>query len=318
MNEKTKTTLYLLSGSVLLLLCLSILGNLLTIGDHLMEVSSMLGILFYALVTALIIGGILLPLLQVWKAPVFSLYQLRDKQGRAKKRWCCRLVTNLTRNTSLTPEEEKQLQHFLTCGDEADDLLIAFFKEKFTPIVNEDMKKAAKAAFVSTAVSQTALYDTLSMLSINLNLIKTIVHDSGYRPSNLSLIRLYLRVMSMAFVAGGLEEMDLEDLLPLISGNAAMKLPGLVMASATQGLVNAFTTFRVGVLTRNYLFAENGPLTRENARKDSYREALSFMKSGSFYKEAVISMVKKCGNMKDAAVSSISHAFHHGKVSGED
>ena len=49
--------------------------------------------------------------------------------------------------------------------------------------------------------------------------------------------------------------MDLEELLPLVTGNAAMKLPGLVFASAAQGTVNAFMTIRVGILTKKYLFS---------------------------------------------------------------
>lgn len=318
MKKNTKTTLCLLAGSVLLLLCLSIFGNLLTIGDHLTKTSPILGTLFYLLVSALVVFGILFPILQVWKAPVFSLYMLRDRQGRAKMRWCNRLVANLTRNTTLSDEESHQLRCYLTCGDETDDLLISFFKNKFTPIIAEDMKKAAKAAFLSTAISQTALYDMLSMLSVNLNLIKTIVHDCGYRPSGLSLIRLYLRVLGTAFLAGGMEDMDLEELLPLISGNAAMKLPGLVMASAAQGLVNAFTTYRVGVLTRNYLFAEHGPLSPQEAKKESYQEALSLMKSSGFYKDALHAMAKKFGGIKEAAAASVSRAFKRDKRTEEN
>ena len=56
--------------------------------------------------------------------------------------------------------------------------------------------------------------------------------------------------------------MDLEELLPLVTGNAAMKLPGLVFASAAQGTqINAFMTIRVGVVfNKKYLFSADGPV----------------------------------------------------------
>lgn len=58
--------------------------------------------------------------------------------------------------------------------------------------------------------------------------------------------------------------MDLEELLPLVTGNAAMKLPGLVFASAAQGTVNAFMTIRVGILTKNIFSA---PTVRLKCRR---------------------------------------------------
>ena len=46
-----------------------------------------------------------------------------------------------------------------------------------------------------------------------------------------------------------------EELLPLVTGNAAMKLPGLVFASAAQGTVNAFMTIRVGIFNKKSIFS---------------------------------------------------------------
>ena len=81
-------------------------------------------------------------------------------------------------------------------------------------------------------------------------------------------------------------------LLPLVTGNAAMKLPGLVFASAAQGTVNAFMTIRVGILTKKYLFSADGPIEMPQARKDSYKEAIDFLKKCELHKD-VIAMAKK-------------------------
>ena len=48
-----------------------------------------------------------------------------------------------------------------------------------------------------------------------------------------------------------------------------------VMASE---IVNAFMTIRVGILTKKYLFSADGPIEMPQARKDSYKEAIDFLK----------------------------------------
>lgn len=115
-----------------------------------------------------------------------------------------------------------------------------------------------------------------SMLSVNLHLIRTIVESCGYRPSGASLLGLYVRILKATFLAGGLEEMDLEELLPLVTGNAAMKLPGLVFASAAQGTVNAFMTIRVGILTKNIFSVLMDQLKCRRHRKTPIRKQLIF------------------------------------------
>lgn len=234
-SSKRKNTAAVVTVSCIgILLLLSLLGSLLSLGEQLFRTSRFLGFLFYVLIAVCFALGIIFPLIRTWSRPIFSMYMLRDSQGHAKRRWCRRLTDNLMRCNALTEEERAALPSFLAQGDQADDLLISFFCKKFSPVIDEQTKNAAKMAFSATAVSQTALYD---MLSVNLHLIRSIVESCGYRPSSPALFGLYARVLKAVFLAGDMEEMDLEELLPLVSGNAAMKLPGLVFASAAQGTV---------------------------------------------------------------------------------
>ena len=153
------------------------------------------------------------------------------------------------------------------------------------------------------------------MLSVNLHLIRTIVESCGYRPSGAALLRLYVRILKATFLAGGLEEMDLEELLPLVTGNAAMKLPGLVFASAAQGTVNAFMTIRVGILTKKYLFSADGPIEMPQARKDSYKEAIDFLKKCELHKDVIAMAKKTAQGAKEAAAASVKKVFKNTKTS---
>jgi len=301
-------SIIIISVSFSLLLLLSLLGSLLELGEHLSNFNQILGYIYFLLIALCLCAGILYPVLYIWRQPIFSMYMLRDKEGRARRRWCRKLTNNLIRYTALTDEEKAILPSLLNNGNETDDLLIDFFQEKFTPVVETEIKKSAKAAFLATAISQTSFYDMLSMLSINLQQIKNIVESCGYRPSTPVLLGLYVRVLKAVFLAGGMEEMDLEELLPMLSGNAALKLPGLVLASAAQGTVNAFTTIRVGIITRDYLFSADGPLCMKEAKKNSYKEAMVLLKSSGLYKDFLELIGRKAGNIKEAAAASVKNS----------
>lgn len=109
--------------------------------------------------------------------------------------------------------------------------------------------------------------------------------------------------------------MDLEELLPLVTGNAAMKLPGLVFASAAQGTVNAFMTIRVGILTKKYLFSADGPIEMPQARKDSYKEAIDFLKKCELHKDVIAMAKKTVQGAKEAAAASVKKVFKNTKTS---
>lgn len=309
-NHKQRLPILIPAVSLALLLILFLLSGLLSLGQQLSEVSLWLGFLYWLLVILCIGAGIVWPVLSVWRRPIFSMYMLRDRQGHARQYWCRRLTANLKKNTALTPEESGQLTFYLQQKDQTDDLLIAFFCSKFSSIVDERILAAARSAFVATAVSQTALYDTLSMLSISLHQIRAIVEACGYRPSSVALLGLYVRVLKAAFLAGGMEELDLEEILPFVTGNAALKLPGLVLASAAQGTVNAFMTARVGIITKKILFHADGPVSMQQARKESYKEALALLKKCQLHKELLNMAGKTAHGAKEAAVTSAKKMLH--------
>ena len=196
--------------SLFLLLFLFLLSGLISLGQQITLISPILAWLYGLIVLACLGTGIIWPILSVWRRPIFSMYMLRYRDGRARFYWCRKLTDNLKKNTELTNEETAQLEDFLNQGNQADDLLIDFFTKKFSPVIDSEIKSAAKTAFVTTAISQTAFYDMFSMLSVNLHLIRTIVESCGYRPSGAALLGLYVRILKATFLAGGLEERDLE------------------------------------------------------------------------------------------------------------
>lgn len=298
---------------VVALVALGLLSGLLDVGDRLMRLSPVLGWLYYALVIALVTLGIVVPVARVASRPVFALWRLRDERGRSRMRWCRKLATNLRTNVELTDEQRARLDAAFElegdgsslAPDHCADELAALYREVCVPRMDARIKKTALGACAATAISQTAVYDALSMLALNVSMVRDLVEECGFRPSTPQLVRVYVRVLGAGLLAGGIEELDLEEILPSVLGQASAKVPGVLVASTTQGIVNAFTTYRIGVLTKRYLLDETGPTPVAEARRASYGEALALMKQTGFYGEAMRMVSEKVGQAGDAAWESV-------------
>ena len=253
-TQRTSSWTIVLFISLIILVVMGLVSNALEIGERLGKVHIVLEILFYVLIAVVVLGGIVYPLVGVFFAPIFSLEKLHNADGTARKKWCKRLVDNLLENVELTPEEQEEVKGYLTLQDETDDKLIEFFDRKITPELNKEIFDTARKIFIITAVSQNSAYDMLGMASANFSLIKRIVEICGFRPSNAQVFRIYIRVLSMTLLAGSLEDMDIEELIPMVTEGALGKALGIVAASAAQGTVNALTTLRMAAITKFSFF----------------------------------------------------------------
>lgn len=278
-TQRTSSWTIVLFISLVILVAMGLISNALEIGERLRNVHIVLEILFYVLIAVVVLGGIVYPLVGVFFAPIFSLEKLHNADGTARRKWCKKLVDNLLENVELTPEEQEEVRGYLTLQDETDDKLIEFFDRKITPELNKEIFDTARKIFIITAVSQNSAYDMLGMASANFSLIKRIVEICGFRPSNAQVFRIYIRVLSMTLLAGSLEDMDIEELIPMVTEGALGKALGIVAASAAQGTVNALTTLRMAAITKNYLLNADVSMTRKELRKKSYAEAMSILKN---------------------------------------
>jgi hypothetical protein len=124
------------------------------------------------------------------------------------------------------------------------------------------VRKTASTVFLSTALMQNGRLDGLIVLFTQIQMIGRIARIYVQRPSPRELLRLYANVGGTAFIASGLESLDLGEMVaPLaVSVVPALKsgIPGLSGISAllvkcvSNGAANAFLTLRVGEVARRY------------------------------------------------------------------
>jgi hypothetical protein len=124
------------------------------------------------------------------------------------------------------------------------------------------VRRTASTVFLSTALMQNGRLDGLIVLFTQIQMIGRVARIYVQRPSPRELGRLYANVAGTAFVASGLESLDLGEMVaPLaVSVVPALKggIPGLSGISAllvkcvSNGAANAFLTLRVGEVARRY------------------------------------------------------------------
>lgn len=112
----------------------------------------------------------------------------------------------------------------------------------------------ASAVFLSTAVLQSGRLDVLVVLAAQTRLIWKIAHVYYQRPSLRDFVQLYANVASTAFIAAGIEDIDVDVLVGTIFGSTVAAIPGmhLLASSVLSGSANAFLTLRVGMISKEY------------------------------------------------------------------
>lgn len=124
------------------------------------------------------------------------------------------------------------------------------------------VRKTASTVFLSTALMQNGRLDALILLFTQIQMVTRVARIYVQRPSPRELVRLYINVAGTAFIASGLESLDLGEMVAPLATSVvpALKggIPGLSGISAllvkcvSNGAANAFLTLRVGEVARRY------------------------------------------------------------------
>jgi hypothetical protein len=124
------------------------------------------------------------------------------------------------------------------------------------------VRRTASTVFLSTALMQNGRLDGLILLFTQIQMVTRVARVYVQRPSPREMVRLYVNVAGTAFIASGLESLDLGEMVAPLATSVvpALKggLPGLSGISAllvkcvSNGAANAFLTLRVGEVARRY------------------------------------------------------------------
>jgi hypothetical protein len=124
------------------------------------------------------------------------------------------------------------------------------------------VRRTASTVFLSTALMQNGRLDGLIVLFTQIQMVGRIARVYVQRPSPRELVRLYANVAGTAFVASGLESLELGEMVAPLAFSVVPALKGgiqglsgisaLLVRCISNGAANAFLTLRVGEVARRY------------------------------------------------------------------
>lgn len=281
-QKTTKRFWYAIAIGVVILFLLILLSSIMSVGDRLSNIHPYVAYSFYVLAFLLVYFLILRPVQIILFSPAFSVETTLDQQKKKSRknfRLYKKIAERLIENEDLPEVAKENLKASLNDYEQLKTTLNQTYNKHVKKIINKIIKKHAKTVMISTAISQNGRLDFFTVIAVNIRMIKEIVVSCGFRPSYKNLAKLTINVFTTALIAEGLENIDIQDILPQSSMNTLSEIPLIrpILSSVTQGISNALLTLRIGVVTRKYLFSDANEITKETIRKGALIEAAKML-----------------------------------------
>lgn len=275
--KKSKTKIFWISIAIgcLIVFTLMLLSSVINIGERLRKIHVSVEIAFYVLVFLIVFLVIINPIRIILTSPSFEICTTLDPDSYKVRSVYRAVARNMAKNQNVDEEHRLLLTKYKNY-DELQMNMTVVFHDCIKKNLNNIIIKKAKTVLISTAICQNARMDMITVFSVNLNMIKDLVTECGFRPNMTNLSKLTINVFSTALIAEGLESISIDDILPNSVNNALGQIPFIkpVMASVTQGIANALLTIRIGCVTRKYLFRDGNIITKEDIRKSAFKDSL--------------------------------------------
>jgi len=267
----------LIGIGVVLLFGFILLSNIISVGERLRGIHPYIEYGFYGLAVILVFVLVVNPVRVITLAPTFSIEAILDDNKRFKIYKDAAKI--LIKNNYLTDDDKAKLKNSMRSKEKLKNTLTVVFNTTIKEEINKLIIKNSTTVLVSTALSQNGNLDMLSVVAVNLKMIKEIVALSGFRPTYPNLAKLSLNVLVTSLIAEGLDDVEISELLPNKISETMTDLPFIktLSSSIISGIANGMLTCRVGVVTRSYLFNDNKLLSKKEIRRMAYIESLKMM-----------------------------------------
>ena len=312
-KDRTKVLYYIIAAGCIFLFLMLLLSSLLDIGERLRNISVYLEYAFYGVFVIVLYFLIIRPIIIIVKSPSLSIATSLEQNDPQVYAIYKRVSKNIVKNNNLPEDDVMLLTHYKS----KDELLVNLqfvFEKSVKPDLNKIIINEAKTVLISTAICQSARFDMVTVFAVNLKMIKNLVEKCGFRPSIKNLSKLTVNVFSTALIAEGLENINIEDIVPKSSLEFLNNMPyiGTIIESVVQGAANAIMTLRIGCVCRRYLFSDGNIITKEEIRKQAYKEAMKLIPlvvadTITFFPKKVVkffSGFKKKNNNEESVVAS--------------
>ena len=281
----SRKSFFICAAALFAIVTISLVGNIITIGDKAAEIHPWVGWGFYIVLGLFVLRFIVWPTLKFLFTPELK----GDERDRIDEMESDELKSYI-KKMSLT-QQERDL--FATAEGDLEGVKMILKKrdEEATKLI----RKAALNVFIVTGISQNGSFDIITAFGMNLQMINRIVNLRHRRPSFTQLLELYVVIIASTLIISLtdniLDEIDTSELFGSVAGGLAKTL----VSSSINGAMNAYMTLRIGKMTMKYLelgsknFKQNRSKIRREVRRSAIKEIPAIAKSGL---ESVTSAVK--------------------------
>ncbi|MCD7898384.1 MAG: YcjF family protein [Bacteroides sp.] len=278
-----KRNVVLLIIAIVAIVVVILMGNIILIGDKLMNLHVYVGYAFYLVLLGLLFWLVVLPLLRIMNAPSTPALHVKNLPTEKDELYKYGLLiarnSRHIENAADRRNHQKALLRKLENGNENTTLLAEIITEEINhrmKLIDASIRERALSILIITALSQNGRFDFITSIIINFRLIHEIVRLSGFRPTYAQLVRLYFEVLLASFITdlseGFLEEIDFSAILNSVN------IPAVLLRSAMDGGLSALMTMRIGYVTKSYIRKGTARITsrkeNEKLRKEARREAI--------------------------------------------
>ena len=269
---------YYIGFGLFILFMLILISNIISVGERLRNMHEYVEYGFYGLSFILTWFLFINPLRIIIFAPTFSVDRILDDEHKRHKVYKD-AAKILLKNEILTEEDKERIKENLNNRKTLKNELTTIFNTTIKTEIRAVIEKNSKTVLVSTALSQNGNLDMLSVIAINLKMIKEITKLTGFRVSYPRLVKLMINVMATSLIAEGLDDAEISELLPKKMSEALTDLPFIktITNSIMSGSANAMLTCRVGIVTQKYLFMDSELLNKKEIRRMAIKETLVMM-----------------------------------------
>lgn len=294
MKKRSKLWIIIGIGAAIFFLIM-LVSEILATGERIGRIHKYLEYGFYLLSIILFYFLILNPIRIILFSPSFSVVTVLDEENKRNFKVYKKISQNLIKNNYVTEEDKVGLECAATVPEIREEL-VKVFNSTIKKEINKIIINNAKTVLISTAICQNGKFDMLTVLSMNVKMIKEIVLKCGFRPGAVKLGKLSVNVISTALIAESLEGLDFNEIFPQATSNALADIPLIkpIASSFVNGISNALLTIRIGVVTRKYLFSD-GKLNKSDIRISAIKESLQMIPS--VIKDVIVFLPNKIGKL---------------------
>jgi len=253
MKTKSKRIIYFLVLSVSLIFLIFIANQIFSLYANLDNIKPIYGNIFIYFV---IMAFLFITAFILYQFTKFSkqIALPEDKESKEYDKQLQVLMKSLRKNNNINKEEleydeQNEIEWINECVNQLDIQ------------TNEIIEENAQYVFLSTAISQNGIFDSIIILIAQIKMIWQILHIYYQRPNLKSILSLYTNIIITIFTVKAIEDFEfiekqIEPIVASILGSSIT--PGfnvtalLLVNSLISGTANAFLTLRIGLIAQKY------------------------------------------------------------------